>query len=487
MNKWRSFSDLCQQLRPLLGWALGKPAHSLAPASPPPPPPRAALAPLLAGHGRSARAGWRTAADTLVQHADASLPLLQEGLGQAADEPALHRLAQACARIGSPAARQLLVELAQRPDLAGRAAGLRALGSLPRTAAEGHVFHRLAEEELRLAQHLLHGMQAAKADLRAALAYEVHQGRQRLLGTLLQVYEQPPLLLAQRRLAHLPAEHQAEALEPLAAMLPQPLYRALQALLDGGQLSGKTQVLDDLLGPLATAAPAEALVVRRGAAAFSAWTIGVALRRWHPQPATVAHLVPHLHAASALVRESAVAVLRQLPVLRPSAYDRLCTQFSTLDFPAMAAPDPTAPACASERERVLMLKGTALFAETPENVLAAIVPIMQEVKYGDGQEIFAKGALGTSLFIVCHGEVTILDGAHHLATFGPGDFFGELAMLDAAPRSATAAARGAVVVFRLDQEDFYDLMEERHEVLRNILRGLCRRLRQQNEHSQAVA
>lgn len=487
MNKWRFLSDAYQQLRTLLRPALGKPALAPAPAGPPLPPPRAALAQLLAGHGPPARARWQAAADALVRYADASLPLLQEGLAQVADEPARHRLAQVYARIASPAARQLLVAQAQRPDLPGRAAALRALGSLPPAAAEAHLFHRLAEEELRLTQHLLHGMQTVKADLRAALAYEVRQGRQRLLGALLQVYEPPLLVLAQRQLARLPAQHQAAALEPLAALLPQPLYRGLQALLDGGPLPGKMQVLDDLLGPLATSEPAEALVVRLGAAAFSAWTIGVALHGWHPQPATVAHLVPHLHATSALVRESAVAVLRQLPVRRPAAYDHLCAQFSTLDFSSMAAPDPIAPTCASERERVQMLKGTALFAETPENVLATIVPIMQEVKYVDGQEIFAKGALGTSLFIVCHGEVAILNGAHHLATFGPGDFFGELAMLDAAPRSATAVTRGAVVVFRLDQEDFYDLMEERHEVLRNILRGLCRRLRQQNEQPQAVA
>jgi CRP-like cAMP-binding protein len=45
-------------------------------------------------------------------------------------------------------------------------------------------------------------------------------------------------------------------------------------------------------------------------------------------------------------------------------------------------------------------------------------------------------------------------------------------------------AHGAVVAFRLDQEDFYDVMEERGEVLRNILRVLCQRLRRQNERMQ---
>jgi hypothetical protein len=488
MEKWRYLSNAYRQMRTLLRRVLERRAQlPVVPAAAPAAPSQALLTQLLAGRGRAARPGWQAAADALVQHADACLPLVQEGLGQATEEAALARLAQVCACVASPAARQLLVELAQRPHLPSRTVALRALGRLPAVPTEAHLFHQLAEEELRLAQHLLHGMQAAKADLRAALGYEVRQGRQRLLGTLLQVYAQPPVLATQRRLVHLVGERQAVALEALADLLPQPLYRGIQALLDSGELSAKVQVLDELLGPLATAEAVEALVVCRGAAAFSAWTISLALRQWHPQPATVAHLVPHLSDPSALVRESALAVLRQLPVQRPAAYDMLCALYPTSDFAAMVASVSTSAPCVSAQGRVHMLKGTALFAETPENVLAAIVPIMQEVTYAAGQEIFAKGTLGTSLFMVCQGEVAIYDGRRHLATFGTGDFFGELALLDAEPRSATAVALSDVVAFRLDQEDFYDVMEERYEVLRTILRVLCQRLRHQNEQTQVAA
>ena len=106
---------------------------------------------------------------------------------------------------------------------------------------------------------------------------------------------------------------------------------------------------------------------------------------------------------------------------------------------------------------------------------------MKEVSFGAGEQIFAKGDLGTSLFIVYEGAVGIFSGQQQLSTFGSGDFFGELALLDAEPRSASAVTQGPVVAFRLDQDDFYDVMEERPEVLRNILRVLCQRLRRQNE------
>jgi hypothetical protein len=240
---------------------------------------------------------------------------------------------------------------------------------------------------------------------------------------------------------------------------------------------------DNLLGSSSLSEPIQTTIVRRGQVAFSPWTISVALRQWHPQPATVAYLFPHLQSPISLIQESAWAVLWQLPIKRPAAYDHLCTVYPAVASLLMNTPVP--PSGVSARERVLMLKGTALFAETPENVLSTIVPIMKEVTFSSEQEIFRKGSLGTSLFIVSEGEVGIFDGPRQLTTFRRGEFFGELALLDAEARSATAVALGPVVAFRIDQEDFYDVMEECAEVVRNVMRVLCQRLRRQNEKMQA--
>ena len=136
----------------------------------------------------------------------------------------------------------------------------------------------------------------------------------------------------------------------------------------------------------------------------------------------------------------------------------------------------------TNQEKLHAIRGMALFATIPDSVLSmSIAPIMKEVDFQDGEWIFAKGHLGSSLFVVHAGEVGVFNGAHQLATFRRGEFFGELALLDAEPRSATAVAQGSVVTFRLDQEDFYDVMKKHSEVLHNILRVLCERLRRQNE------
>jgi CRP-like cAMP-binding protein len=85
------------------------------------------------------------------------------------------------------------------------------------------------------------------------------------------------------------------------------------------------------------------------------------------------------------------------------------------------------------------------------------------------------------MYVIYSGEIGIVDHDVIFATMGKGDIFGELALLDSEPRSATALAKSDVLLFRIDQDDFYDLMEERDELLRSVLRILCQRIRAQND------
>ncbi|MBO0358036.1 cyclic nucleotide-binding domain-containing protein [Hymenobacter sp. BT186] len=452
------------------------------------PPEEAAPAPpdpvLIAQHIASLheKATRTTATNTLVALGDGVLPALQEGLLLATDELPAQRLAQVCAQLGSPAARQALIAVVQAQNLLGRAAALRALSNLAAVPADAPLFQRVVEKELRLAQQLLHGMVDAVPDWQDALRYELRRNLQRLFGLLLQLYERQPLLDVQRSVAHFANERQASPWQALENLLPRPLYQGLHALLGEGRIRHRAQVLDDLLGPLVPTESVQTLVVRGGLQAFSAWTINVALRQWHPQPATVGLLYPHLLASNALVREGAWEVLRRLPVQRPAAYDQLLAAHPGITDLLAASPGPLGGEV-SVRERVLLLKATPLFSETPENVLADIVPVVREVRFQPNQEIFAKGALEASLFVIGEGEVAIFNDSRQLASFNKGDFFGELALLDAEPRSATAIACTPTVAFRLDQEDFYNVLAARPEVLHTIMKALCQRLRRQNEQS----
>ncbi|GGF00163.1 cyclic nucleotide-binding domain-containing protein [Hymenobacter cavernae] len=420
------------------------------------------------------------AAEQLVQLGQTAVPELAAVLQTNSDDALVRRIARVCGEIRVPASRQALVKLAQQPSLTRREVALRALRSFEPDVADAPLFEDLVLAEMQLAQVLLHG-QADTADLglHRALDYELTKVQQRLFGLLFQLYSPQTIADVQRGVAHAARERQANALEMLDNVIARPIYLGLQTLLEVMPIREKVRVFDRLITSNLAAEPIVNTIIRCGETTFSDWTISVALRQWQPIASLAKELLPHLGSTNILVQESAFEVLDQVAERRPALYQSLLAAHPTLTSLRMSHHATTSHIAAIER--VAVLKNTALFATTPENVLSSIVPIMKEVTFHDEEQIFAKGDLGTSLFIVYEGEVRIFNGAQQLATFCKGDFFGELALLDAEPRSATAVTKGNVVAFRLDQEDFYDVMEERSEVLRNIMRVLCQRLRRQNE------
>lgn len=133
-------------------------------------------------------------------------------------------------------------------------------------------------------------------------------------------------------------------------------------------------------------------------------------------------------------------------------------------------------------EKVLILKNTALFAGTPENILADLAPLMQQVVCNEGTVIFEEGAYGDSMYIIYQGSVRIHKGATTLAILShENEVFGELSLFDAERRSATATAHTDCILFKIEQQPFYELIEIRPEIIAGAAKMLCKRLRVQNE------
>ncbi len=128
-------------------------------------------------------------------------------------------------------------------------------------------------------------------------------------------------------------------------------------------------------------------------------------------------------------------------------------------------------------EKVMILKSTDIFSATPEEDLIEVASIVEEVEYKKGKDIFVKGDIGTSMYIIVEGQVRVHDEGKKIADLGEKTVFGELAALDPEPRMATVTALEDTHLFRLDQGPLYDLMAEHIEVVRGITRVLCQRLR----------
>ncbi|MFN8381162.1 MAG: Npt1/Npt2 family nucleotide transporter [Anaerolineales bacterium] len=128
-------------------------------------------------------------------------------------------------------------------------------------------------------------------------------------------------------------------------------------------------------------------------------------------------------------------------------------------------------------EKVLILRSVNLFKSTPDDALAELGEIISEVDVPAGTNIVEKGEQGSSMFIIVHGKVAVMDGDRVLNTLGERAVFGELALLDTEPRSATIRATEDTLLFRLDQEPFYELMSDRVEVAMGTIQMLTGNLR----------
>lgn len=135
-------------------------------------------------------------------------------------------------------------------------------------------------------------------------------------------------------------------------------------------------------------------------------------------------------------------------------------------------------------EKVLLLKSLSMFSETPETVLAEVAEILEEIDFEKGRHIFEEGEVGNCMYIIFKGEVAIEKGHQLLATLSENSFFGELSLLDTETRSARARAITDVLLLKIDQEPFYELMENRVEVAKGIIQTLCKRIRTLNTQLQ---
>ncbi len=128
-------------------------------------------------------------------------------------------------------------------------------------------------------------------------------------------------------------------------------------------------------------------------------------------------------------------------------------------------------------EKVLFLKGVDVFSALAGEDLARIALVTEELHRGAGEDVLREGEPGDSLYLVVDGRVEVRKGGRPVAELGEREVFGEMAVLDPAPRSATVRTLTPVTLLCLRREEFLDLMAEKHEIARGVIQVLTRRLR----------
>ena len=128
-------------------------------------------------------------------------------------------------------------------------------------------------------------------------------------------------------------------------------------------------------------------------------------------------------------------------------------------------------------DKLTWLEKVPLFRSCEGELVEHIADASGELDFADGQAIVQQGQVGNGLYIVVSGAVRIVAGGVELARLGPGDFFGELSVIDQQPRNATVFAVGQTVCLALASWDLIALLERDTRLAMNLLRELAGRLR----------
>lgn len=118
-----------------------------------------------------------------------------------------------------------------------------------------------------------------------------------------------------------------------------------------------------------------------------------------------------------------------------------------------------------------------IFSNCSKRELAVIGRAAKEVSHRKGAVIAHEGHRGLGLFVILDGRCSVTIGGLHKATLGPGDFFGEIALLDGGPRTATVTALTDVRLAGITEWVFRGLLQEHPSIAVKTLESIAGRLR----------
>ena len=125
-----------------------------------------------------------------------------------------------------------------------------------------------------------------------------------------------------------------------------------------------------------------------------------------------------------------------------------------------------------------VLREVPLFANLDEKDLDQLARQMHERRFPEGAEVTTEGATGAGFFVITEGNADVSIGGEHRATLGPGDHFGEVALIDDGVRSASITAATDLLCYGLTPWEFRPFVEDHPQVAWALLETFARRARQ---------
>jgi AAA family ATP:ADP antiporter len=330
--------------------------------------------------------------------------------------------------------------------------------------------------------------------LKSALLNEVKQNQKRIFLLLSFIYDSKSILRARDILAYGSSEKRAYALEiidiAISKRIKAMVFPLLEDLTPSQKLKklaeqfpqpqlGRTQRLRQIVTmPEDSVTPLTKIYTLYlvGELSYSLYLVGKM-----SFSALTADIIDNLSADNAVIRETALWALSQLDKEAFRIQARKLRSDPDKQVQRIAANSDEDKRGVGTMlltiEKVIILKSVEIFSHIPEDILIEVASIMEEVEFDKGQVIIEKGEIGQCMYLIAEGNVHVHDGDQSIAYLGEKEIVGEMSLLDSEPRSASVTAEQDSLLLRLDQETFYELMADRVEVARGIIKVLTRRIR----------
>jgi CRP-like cAMP-binding protein len=129
------------------------------------------------------------------------------------------------------------------------------------------------------------------------------------------------------------------------------------------------------------------------------------------------------------------------------------------------------------RDRYLKhLAAVPMFQALSQKELTLVGKLAEDLKVDAGEALVHEGRREGEFYLIVEGKAKVTRKGRTVANLGPGDYFGELALLDPGPRNATVVAETPMEVLELGQREFASLLNEVPAISRKLLVGMARRL-----------
>ena len=127
-------------------------------------------------------------------------------------------------------------------------------------------------------------------------------------------------------------------------------------------------------------------------------------------------------------------------------------------------------------QKIDLIRNVPLFARLSRGELRELAMLADEIDLREGKEMTTQGRPGREFFVLLEGNADVRKNGRKINTLGPGDFFGEIALVSREPRTATVTATSPIRALVITDRSFRRLLEESPQVQTKVMEAMARRL-----------